>query len=425
MSRSKPALAAIVVWLLSAHAAPAQQTAAPDARLLARAERLLQQVPVIDGHNDLPSELLERFGGDPFAAQLATGQPQLQTDLPRLRAGHVGAQFWSAYVDADSIATGASLRQALREIDMVKRLVAAYPRQLELATSAGDIERIEREGKTASLIGVEGGHAIENSLSALRMLYDLGVRYMTLTHNATLSWADAAQDYPRNHGLSAFGEEVVREMNRLGMFVDLAHVSADVMRDALRVSEAPVIFSHSSARALVDVPRNVPDDVLRMLARNGGVVMVNFCPCFVAPGADRWHAQRDSVIAAAKAATANYAEAVDSIVAWESAHPAPTATVSDVADHVDHLVEVAGIDHVGIGSDFDGISGDHPEGLPDVGAYPALFAELLRRGYSDDAVKKIAGLNLLRAMHEMEAVARRLQQERRPSLVDLRSPATP
>jgi membrane dipeptidase len=239
----------------------------------------------------------------------------------------------------------------------------------------------------------------------------MGVRYMTLTHNTTLPWADAALDVPRHEGLTAFGEEVVREMNRIGMFVDLAHVSADVMRDALRVSRAPVIFSHSSARALVDHPRNVPDDVLQMLARNGGVVMVNFCPCFTAPGIVEWSAQLDSV-----AAATNSAPAVD---AWRIAHPKPRATLSDIADHVDHLVQVAGIDHVGIGSDYDGISGDSPVGLPDVSSYPLLFAELLRRGYSEPDLRKIAGLNLLRAMREMERTAQRLRKETRPSIMDL------
>jgi membrane dipeptidase len=403
---------AALLALLTLAAAPlrAQAPAAPDPKLVARAERILSRVPVIDGHNDLPSEILDRFGGDPYAAHLDTGQPALQTDLPRLRAGRVGAQFWSAYVDNDSIATGAALRVALRQIDMARRIVDAYPRQLEMAATAADIERIEKRGRTASLIGVEGGQAIEGSLAALRLFHDLGVRYMTLTHNTTLPWADAALDVPRHEGLTAFGEEVVREMNRIGMFVDLSHVSADVMRDALRVSRAPVIFSHSSARALVDHPRNVPDDVLRMLARNGGVVMVNFCPCFTAPGIVEWTARLDSVAAV---------DSARGVEAWRIAHPKPRATLSDVADHVDHLVRVAGIDHVGIGSDYDGISGDSPAGLPDVSSYPLLFAELLRRGYSEPDLRKIAGLNLLRAMREMERTAQQLRKETRPSILDL------
>jgi membrane dipeptidase len=403
---------AALLALLTLAAAPlrAQAPAAPDPKLVARAERILSRVPVIDGHNDLPSEILDRFGGDPYAAHLDTGQPALQTDLPRLRAGRVGAQFWSAYVDNDSIPTGAALRVALRQIDMARRIVDAYPRQLEMAATAADIERIEKRGRTASLIGVEGGQAIEGSLAALRLFHDLGVRYMTLTHNTTLPWADAALDVPRHEGLTAFGEEVVREMNRIGMFVDLSHVSADVMRDALRDSRAPVIFSHSSARALVDHPRNVPDDVLRMLARNGGVVMVNFCPCFTAPGIVEWTARLDSVAAV---------DSARGVEAWRIAHPKPRATLSDVADHVDHLVRVAGIDHVGIGSDYDGISGDSPAGLPDVSSYPLLFAELLRRGYSEPDLRKIAGLNLLRAMREMERTAQQLRKETRPSILDL------
>jgi membrane dipeptidase len=311
------------------------------------------------------------------------------------------------------------MRVALREIDMARRIVAAYPAQLEMASTAADIERIEKRGRTASLIGVEGGQAIEGSLAALRLFHDLGVRYMTLTHNTTLPWADAALGEPIHHGLTAFGEEVVREMNRIGIFVDLSHVSADVMRDALRVSAAPVIFSHSSARALVDHPRNVPDDVLGMVARNGGVVMTNFCPCFIARGIDRWGAERDSVRAAASAVASTPSAIDSSVIVWARSHPEPRATLADVADHVDHLVRIAGIDHVGIGSDYDGIGGDSPVGLPDVSSYPLLFAELIRRGYSDADLRKIAGLNLLRAMREMERTAQRLQRESRPSTADL------
>lgn len=422
MIPSRTAALLCLALALPAGASAQQATSwpAPDPALLAHANRILSAVPVIDGHNDLPSELLEKFGGDPFAAHLDQGQPKLQTDIPRLRKGHVGAQFWSAYVDNDSIPTGASLRQALREVDMAHRLVAAYPQAFELARTAADIERIEKQGKTASLIGVEGGHAIQNTLSSLRMLYDMGVRYMTLTHNTTLPWADAALGKPEHHGLTDFGKDVVREMNRIGMFVDLAHVSADVMRDALAVTRAPVIFSHSSARALVDNPRNVPDDVLAMMPRNGGVVMVNFCPCFTGPGIDRWSAQRDSMLAAARAAGATDREAVRAqLRAWEQQHPAPKPTVADIANHIDHIVKVAGIDHVGIGSDFDGIGGDHPIGMDDVSSYPVLFAELIRRGYSDQDLEKIAGRNLIRAMKQMEAVAAKLQKQEKPSLATL------
>jgi membrane dipeptidase len=401
----------------SAQARPAAW--AVDPALLARANRILSQVPVIDGHNDLPSELLDRFGGDPVAAHLDVGQPTLQTDLPRLRAGHVGAQFWSAYVENDSIATHAALRQALRQIDMARRLIDAYPQALQPALTAADIERIERQGRTASLIGVEGGHGIEGSLAALRAFYDLGVRYMTLTHNTTLPWADAALDSAKHHGLTPFGRDVVHEMNRLGMFVDLAHVSADVMRDALRTTRAPVIFSHSSAFALIDSPRNVPDDVLAMLKQNGGVVMVNFCPCFTAKGYPEWEAQMQPARAAMLATHPTPAERERLTREWFAAHPPPKATVANLADHVDHLVKVAGIDHVGIGSDFDGIGGESPVGLPDVSGYPVLFAELLRRGYSEADLKKIAGLNLLRAMKQMEAVSAQLRRTERPSLADM------
>lgn len=344
---------------------------------LAKAYEALRLTPIIDGHNDFPSQVLAR-GGSLDLVDLARAQPRLHTDLPRLQDGRVGAQFWSAYVTPDSM-DGGALRHGLREIDTIHRMVARYP-ELELATTADDIERIQQAGRIASLIGVEGGHAIENSLSALRSFYELGVRYLTLTHSRTIDWADSGTDTPRHGGLSPFGEEVIREMNRLGMFVDLSHTSPETMRDAIRVSEAPIIFSHSSVRAVTDHPRNVPDDVLRELPRNGGVIMITFVPSFVSSTG--------------------------------------SATLNDVADHIDHAREVAGVDHVGIGGDFDGIS-TVPMGLEDVSTYPALFAELIRRGYTQDELRKIAGLNLLRAMKEMEATAERLRAVREPSLLDL------
>lgn len=344
---------------------------------LAQAYEVLRLTPVIDGHNDFPSQVLAR-GGSLDLVDLARPQPRLHTDLPRLIEGRVGAQFWSAYVTPDSMGIGA-LRHGLREIDTIHRMVERYP-ELELATTADDIERIQQAGRIASLIGVEGGHAIENSLSALRSFYQLGVRYLTLTHSRTIDWADSGTDTPRHGGLSPFGEEVIREMNRLGMFVDLSHTSPETMRDAIRVSDAPVIFSHSSVRAVTDHPRNVPDDVLRQLPQNGGVIMITFVPSFVSASG--------------------------------------SATLNDVADHIDHARAVAGIDHVGIGGDFDGIS-TVPAGLEDVSTYPALFAELIRRGYSQEELRKIAGLNLLRAMKEMEATAERLRASREPSLLDL------
>jgi membrane dipeptidase len=399
------ALAFALAIALALAAAPiAAQNQAPDPQLLERARQILDRVPVIDGHNDLPSELLSRAGGEPAQFDLTKRQDAFMTDIPRLRAGRVGAQFWSAYISNDSIPTGASMRQALRQIDMVHRLIRQYPQDLELARTAADIERIEKQGKIASLIGVEGGHAIESSLAGLRMLYELGARYLTLTHNTTLAWADAASDASRNDGLSEFGEEVVREMNRLGMFVDLSHVSPATMRDALRVSTAPVIFSHSSTRALVDHVRNVPDDVLRMLPQNGGVVMITFVPSFVNRANMAWEARRESLMKELQAEVKDRAEIRNRLMEWEAANPWPTVTVADVADHIDHARSVAGIDHIGIGSDFDGI-GRGPDGLRDVSMFPNLFAELQRRGYSEADLRKVAGENLLRAMKQMERVS--------------------
>jgi len=405
--------------LFATAAAPAQAQQA-DSQLIARARRILEQVPIVDGHNDLPSAILEREGSNPARRDFNTSQPGFHTDFPRLKAGRVGAQFWSAYISNDSIPTGASLRHAIREIDMVHRLAQQYPQQLELARTAADIERIQKQGKIASLIGLEGGHGIDNSMSVLRMFYDLGVRYMTLTHNTTLRWADAAADLPRNRGLTEYGENVVREMNRLGILVDLSHVSPETMRDAIRVSEAPVIFSHSSARALVDHVRNVPDDVLRMLPRNGGVIMVTFVPAFVSRASFAWTARYDSVGEQLRGQLDDQAEIGRRLSEWSKANPQPNASVRDVADHIDHVKSVAGIDHIGIGSDFDGIDFG-PVGLEDVSTFPNLFAELLRRGYSEADLKKISGLNVLRAMRAAEGVAARLRASRPPSLADIPS----
>jgi membrane dipeptidase len=376
----------------------------PDAALLARAERLLAEAPLIDGHNDLPTALLRGVGDDVEQVNLAEVQTGYPADIPRMRRGKVGAQFWAAYVDTRYMAEGGALKEALREIDVIHRLIRRYP-DLEAALSADDIERIAGHGKIASLIGVEGGHAIESSLPALRILYRLGVRYMTLTHWKTTDWADAATDFPLHQGLSEHGEAIVREMNRLGMLVDLSHVSPDTMKDALRVSRAPVLFSHSNARAVCDHPRNVPDEVLSMVARNGGVVMVNFIPDFVAPEKVDWNRRRDQEAERLRAEADGEDEVDRRLKDWVQRNPAPRGTLRQVADHVDHIRRIAGVDHIGIGSDF--YVGDplaFPEGLEDPSRFPYLIAELLRRGYSDEDVRKIAGRNLLRVLRGAEAV---------------------
>jgi len=389
----------------------------PDEELVERARTILSSAPLIEGHNDLPSRLLDIEGGGETAPDLYEVQTSLPADIPRLRAGMIGAQFWSAYTHADSIDTGASLRHALRGIDRIHRLVADYPRDLELALTADDIEDIFARGRIASLIGVEGGHAIQNSLAALRQLHALGARYMTLAHNRTIDWVDSATDAPRHGGLSPFGEEVVREMNRLGMFVDISHVSAEAMRDVLDVTRAPVIFSHSSALAINAYPRNVPDDVLARMRDNGGVVMVNFYAGFVPPEGPQWRARQDSVRAHYRAILPT-AAAEREVARWTEAHPRPRGTLADVADHIDHIRRVAGLEHVGLGADYYDAGGPSmAEGLDEVSRYPYLFAELLRRGYSASELRLIAGGNLLRAMREMERRAAALRETERPSTV--------
>ncbi len=417
--------AAFLLLLLTGAATPlAAQT---DAALLRHALRLHRAVPMIDGHNDLPWKLRTLGTGaeDSMAIRrpnfswdsldISKSQPKLMTDIPRLRAGGVGAVFLSTWIPAELMAGGAA-RTELEQIDIVRRLPERYPSVFALALTADDVLRIHRQRKIALLIGVEGGHAIENSLPLLRMYYDLGARYMTLTHFATLPWADAAGDDSTHHGLTPFGFAVVREMNRLGMLVDLAHVSDSVMAQVLRVSAAPVIFSHSSARALSDVPRDVPDWILRMLPRNGGVVMVNFyCP-FVDSATARYEAERRAVaLQAGRQAGADSAVVAAAVARWTAEHAAPPRPgIGVVADHIEHIRRVAGVDHVGYGSDFDGID-CAPQGLEDVSKFPALTAELLRRGWKDADVEKVIGLNLLRVMRQAERVARRLQRERRPA----------
>jgi membrane dipeptidase len=387
-----------------------------DTALLERARGLLKQTPLIDGHNDYPWALREKAQRNFERLDIAKSQPSIMTDIARLRAGGVGGQFWSVYVPVEL--TGQSAVTAtLEEIDTVHQMTRRYPETFELALTADDVERIFKQGRIASLIGMEGGHSIDNSLAALRMFYRLGARYMTLTHSKNTAWADSATDDPKFGGLAPFGEEVVREMNWLGMLVDLSHVSPDTMEDAIRISQAPVIFSHSSARALNDVPRNVPDSVLGLLPKNGGVVMVTFVPGFLDQAVAAWNksqdAERDRLTRLSPSDTAAVTRGVD---AWTAAHPAPRATLSEAADHIDHIRKVAGIDHIGLGSDFDGIT-QVPQGLEDVSKYPSLIAELLRRGYKDDEIKKITGQNILRVMREVEKVAKRLQAERGPSAV--------
>ncbi len=387
----------------------------PSAADIERARRVLRSTPLVDGHNDLPWAIREssKAPHDVEAYDLRKTTPG-HTDLARLAKGMVGAQFWSVYTPGEYADSGYA-RVQLEQIDIARQVMAKYPEKLRLALSTSDVRRDFRENVIGSLLGLEGGHAIENSLGALRAYYDLGVRYMTLTHNVTLDWADAAMDSAKHGGLTPFGEEVVREMNRLGMLVDLAHVSPATMSDALNVSQAPVIFSHSGARALVDVPRNVPDSILRRLPKNGGVVMVPFVPSFVSPELAAHEREASEVSERARAehpgdTTAQRAQ----LRAWRDANPAPRATLSQVADQIEHIRDVAGIDHVGIGSDFDGIT-DVVVGLEDVSKFPALFAELARRGWSDEDLKKLAGENVLHAFARAEAVSARLRKERSPS----------
>lgn len=367
---------------------------------------LLRGAPLIDGHNDLLWALREAREGTGDEPDVAQPTPQLQTDLPRLAEGGVGAQFWSVYVPS-TLPPDEAVTKTLEQIDALYRLVHAHPDRLEHARTADDVERIAREGRIASMIGVEGGHSIGGSLGMLRILARLGAGYMTLTHNDDTAWADSATGERPHGGLTTFGEEVVRELNRCGVLVDLSHVSDDTMRQAIEVSEAPVVFSHSSARALCDVTRNVPDDVLELVGRTAGVVMVTFVPSFVAPeGAERNRAAWKK----AGALRAEHADDPDALrVAmdeWWNALEEVPATVAQVADHIDHVRDVAGIDHIGVGGDFDG-AGSMPEGLEDVSAYPMLFAELAARGYADEELQKIAGRNVLRVMRAAELVAAR------------------
>lgn len=384
------------------------QTTAPTLRERARIDRILSRTPLIDGHNDFPDQVKDNFGGDLARVDLAADTrqltPPLHTDIPRLRQGRVGAQFWSVYVPAEL--SGSQAAEAVEvQIDIVRQMIARYPRVFAFADSADEIVRIHRRGQIASMIGMEGGEPINNNLAVLRAFRAQGVLYMTLCHSKTTSWVDSATDAPQHGGLSPFGEEVVREMNRIGMLVDLSHVSAEAMRDALRVSTAPVIFSHSSAFALTSHPRNVPDDVLRLVHQNGGVVMVNFYPGFVSESVRAWGALRTGEEARQRALNPGDPDAVRAAMAtWEAATPRPAATIADVADHIEHIRDAAGVENVGIGADLDGVP-YLPSGLEGVETYPNLLAELIRRGWSDADLARLAGGNLLRALRRAEQVA--------------------
>jgi membrane dipeptidase len=387
----------------------------PDAATRLRVSKVLAQTPVIDGHNDLPWELHEKYGDKARETSLTgtAGTPiiQQQTDIARMRAGHMGGQFWSVWIPV-TVTGPDAIKLTLEQIDLAHSFTERYPEVFEAANTASDIERIQKSGKIAALIGIEGGHQIGDSLGALRQFHSLGAEYMTLTHSSNNSMADSATDNPKHRGLSDFGRTVVREMNRIGMLVDLSHVSAETMRQAIELSTAPVIFSHSGARDITDHPRNVPDDVLQSLAKKDGVVMVNFYSAYVSNDFSRWKADRAAEVARYNSppSTGLYIgdpERADAaLAAWDKAHPKPVPSFSSVADHMDHIVKVVGIDHVGIGSDFDGVGGETPSGLSSVADYPNLFAELARRGWSDEMLAKLAGRNILRVMRKSELIAK-------------------
>lgn len=402
------AMGQTMIALVSA-ALAASASAAPAPERVA--EAALAAAPVFDGHNDVPEQLRDRRGnmlaGFDFADTTGTATKDaaaMQTDLKRLRQGRVGAQFWSVYVSA-SLPEPQAVQATLEQIDTMKRLVALYPRELELCTTAACAERAMQAGRIASFLGAEGGHSLGGSLAVLRQLHELGVRYLTLTHFKTLAWADAATDAPQHDGLTPLGVQIVKEMQRLGMLVDLSHVSAATMNDALDVARAPVIFSHSNAQALNASPRNVPDSVLVRLKANGGVVMVNAYPAYVSEAVRQWNAARSAEETRQKGLNpGDPAAAKAALARWEAAHPLPPSPLSDLADHIDHIVKLAGVDHVGIGGDYDGIEST-VAGLEDVSKYPVLFTELARRGYSQRDLEKIASRNVLRALRDAESYA--------------------
>jgi membrane dipeptidase len=375
-------------------------------KLTDEAKKIHDEGFVFDGHNDLPWRFRELKDLSFEVIDLNKHQKELHTDIPRLRKGGVGAQFWSAYVPASTGKKGTAVRETLIQIDAVHNMVKKYPDVFEMASTADDIERIRKKGKIASLIGVEGGHSIENSLAILRMYHALGVRYMTLTHSETLDWADSATDEAKHKGLTKFGEQVVREMNRLGMLVDISHVSADTMRHVLKVTKAPVIASHSSAYALADHARNVPDDVLKLVKSNKGVVMVNFYSGFITPeGARASKRMFDAMRDIRKKHPDDDKKRREAYLAWKKENPFPRGSVHHVVDHIEHIIKVAGIDHVGIGSDYDGI-GSTPVQLEDVSCYPYITQALLDRGYKKEDIHKVMGLNALRVLRAAEKVSK-------------------
>jgi membrane dipeptidase len=417
MPRLLPALALSVslpvfcLWALPSRAEDKKDTAKARApvKLTEEALRIHREALVFDGHNDLPWQFREKKDLSFRTIDLRRPQKGLHTDIPRLRQGGVGAQFWSAYVPASTGKKGTAVRETLVQIDVIRRMVAAYPETFAMAYTADDVVRVRKDGKIASLVGIEGGHSIDNSLGVLRMLYALGARYMTLTHSETLDWADSATDKPRHHGLTPFGEEVVREMNRLGMLVDISHVSAETMRHALRVSRAPVIASHSSAFALAEHPRNVPDDVLRLVKANGGVVMVNFYSGFIVPEAARLTKDFFQEMRALQKKYPDEKQFQAALAQWKQEHPIPSGSVHTVVDHIEHIIKVAGVDHVGLGSDYDGIM-RVPRQLEDVSCYPYITQELLNRGHSKEDILKVLGGNTLRVLRETERVAQEMKK---------------